>query len=202
MLWLQKKHSDRTISRIVSAYPSALSEEVKNALNVVPSAKLEPTESDIGQVRVADEMLHIPSRVYFPEPDRHALARLSPVQKPLIAALYTRHHDGFVRERWVKELINTSTEWVPPFVIQLIGEYVIEIIWLLSSRREALKHEHYFRFIQGCSELADLTCRRIVSYWECYFRHMTRHFSDHIAYQLAADIGLWRRDIAPRLEKR
>src|ERR1700738_4820844 len=35
----------------------------------------------------------------------------------------TRHHDGFVRERHVREILDADHPWVPLFVLQLLGAY-------------------------------------------------------------------------------
>lgn len=44
------------------------------------------------------------------------------------AVLYTRHHDGFVRQRHVQQAIGSPHAWLVPIVVKLVGEYVIEII--------------------------------------------------------------------------
>jgi hypothetical protein len=185
----------------MGAYPSRLNADVREVLNLVPMTKLSPSDHDIGPLRVAGEALHIPFRVYFPEPDYAALDGLSETQKTILSALYTRHHNGFIRERRVLEIVASPATWVVPFVLQLIGEYVIEIIRQLADRREQLQYARYACFIDENPEFVALTCRRVVSYWECYFRESTPVFSEHVAYRLAKDIGLWRKSIAPRLEE-
>lgn len=35
--------------------------------------------------------------------------------------LYTRHHDGHVRQRHLARIIEVTDSWIVPFVVQLIG---------------------------------------------------------------------------------
>jgi len=196
-----KQHSDKTIASLVAAYPAVLGQDVKIALAVVPIAEHEP-HSAIEPVKISGELIHIPSRVYFPEPSMQILDDLSEIQKTIISTLYTRHHDGFVRERWVERVIGDPTAWVAPYVLQLLGEYVIEIMNLLARRIDELKEDRYQHFIRENPDFCFLTCRRIVSYWACYFRRWSSpHFTDHVGYKVAKEIGLWQDDIAPRLTK-
>jgi hypothetical protein len=38
-----------------------------------------------------------------------------------------RHHDGFGRQRQLKTLLDADEPWTAPFIVQLLGEYVIQI---------------------------------------------------------------------------
>ncbi len=40
----------------------------------------------------------------------------------------TRHHNGFFREKYLKQIIKSKEKWVTPFIILLIGKYVFEIL--------------------------------------------------------------------------
>lgn len=196
-----KHHSDSTIARLVAAYPAGLAADVKIALGIIPIAEHEPI-IEIEPVKLVGELIRIPSRVYYPEPPIQILDGLSNTQKTVVATLYTRHHNGFVRERWVEKIIGDPATWVAPFVLQLLGEYVIEIMNVLAKRSEELKERRYQQFIQENPDFCLMTCRRIVSYWECYFRRWSApRFTDHIGYKVAKEIGLWQEHVAPRLTR-
>ena len=64
-----------------------------------------------------------------------------------LACLYTRHNDGHVRERHLRAVIRSSADWVPPFIVQLLGEYVIEIHRVIESNVDCLGQESYLRFV-------------------------------------------------------
>ena len=96
-----------TALRLRRAFPRGLLAPVDETVAIIPAATLEPTRHDIGPVRVGNEPLHIPSRVYFPEPDLELVAKLGEIQRIILGCIYTRHHDGFVRvldaKSWVGE---------------------------------------------------------------------------------------------------
>lgn len=127
-------------------------------------------------VRVSDEDLAIPYRVYMPEPDRSVYQDLLPEVRTVLHAVLTRHHDGHVRERHLGQVVGVGEEWVAPFVIQLLGEYVIEIHErILDSLPDVLAASEkasasYQRFVVANGKFLDLTDSRIASYWNCYYR--------------------------------
>ncbi|MFT9661763.1 hypothetical protein ACM0CQ_05860 [Mycobacteroides abscessus subsp. abscessus] len=69
------------------------------------------------------------------------------MQRTILGCLYTRHYDGFVRQQWVRTILDTEHLWVAPFVIQLVGEYVPEIIDDIAEALRARPAEPYGRFI-------------------------------------------------------
>jgi hypothetical protein len=86
----------------------------------------------------------------------------------------TRHNEGFVRERHLKKIIGANQEWVPPFVVQLVGEYVIEILDVIWNNIHNLDAQLYKDFLADNPTLLARTKQRVVSYWDCYHRDQTR----------------------------
>jgi hypothetical protein len=117
-------------------------------------------------------------------------ARLSETQQLLVSCLYTRHCDGFVRERHLRTLLSSTHTWVAPFVFALIGEYVVEIIQVIEQQATMPMKEHLAQFGTGDSKFCALTRRRVVSYWDCYYRTRFR-FEDYPAVRLLDILGLW-----------
>jgi hypothetical protein len=193
-----QRHTENTVTRILGAYPSRLRADVEATLRVIAPSATEPSRDDIGPIIVGGETLRIPYRVYFTEPNASSALKLSPLQQALLATLFTRHHHGVLRERWIARILDHDAEWVPPFVLQLLGEYVIQIIRNLAENEASLKTERYMIFIQENPRFASLTSRRILSYWNCYFRGFAPRYKDHVGYLLAQNIGLWTNDSAKK----
>ena len=81
-----------------------------------------------GDITVSGERLTIPYRHY----DQVSSAAIT--DDPVLAAWMTRGHDGRVREEALRALLaHPHEEWHPPFVIQLLGEYVIEICDVIAE---------------------------------------------------------------------
>jgi hypothetical protein len=95
------------------------------------------------------------------------------MEELVAAGIYSRHHDGFVRQRWLGALLDADEPWVAPFIIQLLGEYVIEIcgdIERFARTSLSAMHQHLSVFLTGNRCFAALTRQRAISYWSCYYR--------------------------------
>src|SRR5277367_3073302 len=110
------------VRRLSGAFPATLSADLDQVLAVVPTATHEPSKMDVGPVVVGNERVFIPSRIYFPEPTVADSLGLSERQLRLLCCLYTRHNDGFVRQKYVESLLSSTEMWVAPFIVALLGE--------------------------------------------------------------------------------
>ena len=72
--------------------------------------------------------------------------------------------------RHLRRLFPSADAWVAPFVVQLLGEYVLEIVQLLAAHLDDLKAEPYKQFIVENPGFLSLTKQRMISYWDCYYR--------------------------------
>ena len=150
---------------LVAAFPSKLQKDVLMALSALPE---NPYPWTAFSVKVENETLSIPHRIYH----NVSLTRTEglPLQEQMLACLLTRHHDGFIREKHLTRIIAVNATWVPPFVVQLLGEYVIEIIRVIENNLAVLDKSLYGRFLKLNPEFWALTQQRVISYWDCYHR--------------------------------
>ena len=125
--------------------------------------------------------MSIPYRFYHDATLIHTY-KLSSLQKHLVDCILTRHRDGFVREKHLALVVNSRNTWVPPFVIQLLGEYVIEIIRVIHDNLEQLDTSPYIQFLQSNPDFLALTEKRVYSYWDCYYRSHRRE--DYIGFRV------------------
>lgn len=158
--------------------------DVDTVLGLVDVGQPLPTEHDIGSVVVGGEPLRIPARIYCPEPEPPAVAALTGSARTVLHCLFTRHHDGHVREAHLREVISSPLGWVPPYVVQLLGEYVIEIHRVIQENVRYLRQETYSRFVAENPAFIGLTRQRAISYWNCYFRSQHRALSNYVAHQV------------------
>ncbi|MER5640739.1 hypothetical protein ABT095_27795 [Kitasatospora sp. NPDC002227] len=158
---------------LVEAFPHELAADVRAVLALLPEAK---HRSCTFAVRVGAEDLAIPSRIYHGELPSTKVELLPPQQRQLLHCLYTRHHDGRVRQRHLAQLLTSTAPWVVPYTVQLLGEYVLEILTdLRDGYRELLApgsegRSVYGRFVVDNPEFFARTERRVVSYWNEYHR--------------------------------
>lgn len=119
-------------------------------------------------VRLNGEELIIPQRVYY-STSRLLAATNVPGTDGLIAlCLGTRHHDGFVRERCLRRLLREKEDWIIPFVVQLVGEYVSQIVAVIELALPGLDAAAYGAFLRENPRFFATTERRVISYWYAY----------------------------------
>ncbi|WP_242635967.1 MULTISPECIES: hypothetical protein [Cellulomonas] len=123
-------------------------------------------------------MLAFPYRIYHAAlpADTSFVTPLAPV---VTACAYTRHHDGHVRQRALRTLLDgpgALQPWVVPYVVKLVDEYVVEIVddvaaFLTDVDVEGSPQQRaYGRVLAQNPEMLRLLRARVISYWDCYYR--------------------------------
>jgi hypothetical protein len=167
---LQFEHRDMTNSNseLANAFPTVVRKEALGMLARFPELP-ERAYSDAFSVRVAGETVTIPVSVYN-DPASIETLQLSGLQKELADCLLTRHHNGVVRQNYLERIICSENVWITPFVVQLIGEYVIEILNVIDSNLGNLNPSVYAQFVATNPEFMALTEQRVISYWNENYR--------------------------------
>jgi len=159
---------------LVAAFPARLASDVQSVLAVMPEARLAPMMPF--EVEVQGETVVIPSRIYNEEPGASLKRPLAGTQQVILHCLYSRHSDGRVRQRHLEQIVASGEPWVVPFVVQLAGEYVLEILEAIGRGLPGLavpgsaQRRLYGEFIARNPAFFARTERRVVSYWSCYYR--------------------------------
>ena len=92
----------------------------------------------------------------------------------ILDCLFTRHHDGFVRQTHLGRIIRSRNAWIPYFVVPLVGEYVVEILQVICENLIYLETSIYAEFLRSNPEFLELTEKRVLSYWDCYYRSIKK----------------------------
>ncbi|MFH9982220.1 hypothetical protein ACH4ND_23855 [Streptomyces sp. NPDC017179] len=125
---------------------------------------------------MSGEVVAIPYRIYQDEPSNDAVRWLTAPQWMILHCLYARHSDGLVRQRHLEQVVSSDEPWVMPYVVQLVGEYVLEILEAIQHGLCDLPSERsahrllYGDFIARNPAFFATVERRVVSYWSCYYR--------------------------------
>jgi hypothetical protein len=146
-------------------------------------------------VVVQGQQLTLPYRIHG---DAAALAGgegLSPVQREIRACIFSRHFDGRVRERALREVVASSHQWVIPFVVQLVGEYVVEIHRVVQDALPMLDAAKYAAILRENAGFYQRTRQRVMSYWDCYYRAGPVYFDrrTYPAFQIIGQFDAWLR---------
>ncbi|MEO8624350.1 MAG: hypothetical protein ABI625_24935 [bacterium] len=93
--------------------------------------------------------------------------------------LYSRHHDGRIREAALRALVRADQRWTPPFIIHLASEYVVEISQVVLDNIDIVGTPS-FRDFSSSNAAFLLRCRqRAISYWDCYYRRTDSRPQDY-----------------------
>ena len=171
------------ISPLISAFPTKLTPDVSRLAALLdPPSGLDTSEPFT--VTCDSEVIQIPHRIYRPVITESQFASLLPVEQSVAACWFTRHHDGHVRERFLRALPTFDSSWVIAYVVALCGEYVVELLHYIWERRSLFDVAVLGRWLRDNPEFYSRTRSRVVSYWDCY--HRTARFEDYVGSQLVA----------------
>jgi hypothetical protein len=155
---------------LLRAFPSSVRNDVSAVVSVLPE---NPHGVGHFQVQVDRETIEIPNRVYH-NPVLIDVGKLSDFQRHLVDCILTRHNDGHVRQTYLDKIIDSNKPWVPAYVIQLLGEYVVEMQQLIAAKLQGLDKDLYRNFLAANLEFLAFTELRVISYWNCYYRNQIR----------------------------
>ncbi|MFD7223960.1 hypothetical protein ACFV9P_23540 [Streptomyces sp. NPDC059892] len=168
---------------LVAAFPHQLANDVRAVSAVMPEALIAPRSPF--SVYVGDEVVAIPYRIYQDELPVDVVRTLTGVQQAILHCLYSRHSDGLVRQRHLEQIARSDEPWAVPFVVQLVGEYVLEILDSIQHGLSDLPSKRsaqllaYGDFIARNPKFLARTERRVVSYWSRYYRWKFPVFSTY-----------------------
>lgn len=180
--WFKGNKHSKYREVLLNAFPRTLKKDVESVLNILPfhdndvklcDGRIHKVENlihpGIQKVELDEELLTIPYRVYFNEPELEKENILTGRQRNILNCIYLRHHNGYLRQSRL-EKIDSNEQWITPFTFQLLGEYVFEILKVLDEKLDDNKLENYKRFAIENPIYYQQTESRMISYWNEYYR--------------------------------
>lgn len=190
-----------------SAVPSSIRTDAESALLSLGSPELQTTPHLIQDthtgasqrpgILVEGQLVQIPYRVYFAWPESRRTRHLNHTQLLVLWAWMTRNADGRIRQEALRKLLQEDAPWTIPYVIQLCGEYVVEIasdiLQFLTTelpKRPQLR-QSYRQFTADNPTFVALTEQRAMSYWNAYdrWRFARDEYPQLAALQLLDDLS-------------
>jgi hypothetical protein len=182
------------------SFPKILKTDLETVLDCLPINDNNVKLCD-GQIHKVENLIHtsnqkvvldnvvltIPYRIYFNEPNSEKEKLLSENQKIILNCIYLRHHNGFIRQKRLELLNDKNHYWITPFMFQLLGEYVVEIIITLDKNFNDTTLENFRLFINENPIYWQQTKSRVISYWNEYYRHSKNPILKHYIGQKIVD---------------
>lgn len=138
------------------------------------------------KVIINEELLYIPERIYHEEPDPVFLNRLTPLQSNILYCFFTRHHNGLLREKYLRKIMSCGYDnsWVIPYLIRILGEYVVEILQVIDENINVVNTQMIKNFIYENSTFFKTTESRVISYWNEYYRHLYPQKENYVGFKI------------------
>lgn len=189
--------------RIKNYFPTFLSADVEKVLSIIPltedivveafgkTYKIENgIHSENIEIKLQDGTIFLSGRLYFAEPNIDLESNLTDTQRQILNCIYTRHLNGYIRERRLNNLLNIDHEWVLPFKLQLLGEFVIEILFELDKHITSDNIELYKRLTLDNKKYWQQTKSRMVSWWDADYRHPDyKSIKNYVGYKIMKRIN-------------
>ena len=172
--------------KLIRGFPKALQDDVLAALKAIPQKAYTPRDmtEDMIVYTLSSGEIQFPYRVYFYEPPAKEMYSLTAQQRMILHCVYSRSHDGYMREKHITALLSADfPEWVIPYIVKACDEYVADILQVVYVK---LKGKNTAQIKQFCADNYASFCRsysRMISYWNVYYRHDCR-FEDYIGRKL------------------
>lgn len=131
------------------------------------------------------ERIKIPYRIYLTDVDAGFCKNLSAVQETIFHCIFSRSHDGYVREKHIDALLKLGPpEWAIPYVVKVCDEYVVEILELVYRRLSGTDTSAYRAVCRRNLPRFVYSHCRMVSYWNEFYRDRCYHFHDYVGKAL------------------
>lgn len=140
-------------------------------------------------VDVTGQMVAIPRRLHFAglSATTDTLSNFNPASLCLI----TRATDGHLRQLALRSVIDHQSAWVAPFVLMLLGEYVIEIVEDVRDALPVLDRPVYANLVRENRQTVQRLRARATSYWDAYHRQQYPEKRDYPGLQALHEMETW-----------
>ena len=115
--------------------------------------------------------VELPYRCYNKPLSQFQFGRFTERQKKIFACICLLNYNGFVRERYLRYLLEQPLEeWILPFLMKVSGEYVKEILIVLYEDRKDKDNTLFKEFSKMNPRQSERNLSRMISYWNEYYR--------------------------------
>lgn len=167
----------------IHAFPTSLTTEVNSLLD-----KLDWTttykSTECFSINFDSEIINIPYRIYYDEPDQQ---KLTDAETFLLNCIFTRHYNGHVREKMLRRIVASNNYLATPFIVQLLGEYVIEILIVIKNNLTLKQLDNFIKLKNDNPKFFEITEKRVQSYWDCYYK-WTIQKTDYVGFNILKDL--------------
>ena len=172
--------------KLLNAFPTDLKQDVEIVADFLLDKNFDIHPTVEQEIILNGQKLIIPGRVYFDNPNETTGNNLTVTQQIILNCIYLRHHNGFIRQQRLEKLIdNIDDYFVIPYIFQLLGEYVMEILEVADKHINDKTINNYLKFFTENPKYRQQTESRMISYWDVYYRRTKyKKLNEYIGQQI------------------
>ncbi|MFD2910238.1 hypothetical protein ACFSX9_16020 [Flavobacterium ardleyense] len=181
------KEYNKTV--LLNSFPNELQNDVEIVIEFLNDEKLEIHPNLENPFFVNSKIIIIPYRIYSNESTKNIETNLTEKQITILNCLYLTHNNGYLRQQKLEQLRENFEDFVIPYKMKVLSEYVIEIISEVESQINEKTIGSFLKFIDENPQYWNLVKSRIISYWGEYYKHSCK-LKDYIGYKIIKKIEL------------
>jgi hypothetical protein len=133
--------------------------------------------------------VYIPKRLHFLD-GRNITSE--PINaSPAATCLLTRSTDGYLRQKALRIVLELQDVWVIPFVVLLIGDYVVEIVDEILPALPKFNRDAYSEFVRENRSAMRVVRSKATSYWHAYYRHLYPNRKSYPGLEALHQLETW-----------
>jgi hypothetical protein len=164
----------------INAFPTSMTSEVNSFLSKLNWTTAHKS-TECFQINFEGQILNIPYRIYYDEPIQPSL---TDNETFFLDCIFTRHHNGYIREKKLREILKSKNYLATPFIAQLLGEYVLEVLTVIKDNLSPTLLDNLIKLTVDNPTFFDRTEQRVQSYWNCYYKRTISRKTDYVGFQI------------------
>lgn len=162
-------------------FPRSLKESWISLVDKLQIQEMKASEQ-VTTYQLSGEMVKLFNHIELEELD---MADLTETEKLMLYCVYTRHKNGYIREKYVKKILEMElSEWEFPFLLKLSGEYIYEILMIIYNSLQNKDNQKLKEFAKNNKELLCEEYARMLKYWNQFYRTKKIRFHNYIGKKL------------------
>lgn len=171
------------------SFPKELNKDLQEVLRIIPKKTFNNVRNGctekVIEYRCNHVMIKIPYRMYFIDAKISKIRNLTDVQKVMLYCIYTRSCDGYIREKYLNELLKIHfNDWMIPFIVKLCDEYVVEILEVIYNQLKYRNNNDIKAFCLENKSMLNKSYSRMISYWNEYYRNSEFDYHKYVGWKL------------------
>lgn len=170
-------------------FPRELNNDLQEVLKIIPKETYNNVSigysMNVVEYKLNKFVVRIPYRIYFVDVDITKMSNLTDTQKEILYCIYTRSSNGYVREKYLSELLKLKFDyWVIPSIVKLCDEYVMEILEVIYDGLRNRNNDDIKAFCLENKTIINKSYSRMTSYWNEFYQCRESNFHKYIGRKI------------------